>query len=163
MPLSITTLSLMTFRLTTVSIKGLFVTLRVNDTQHNCTHCLYAECQVSFIVMLNFIRPSVIMLNAVGDSVVAPKIVHGATPTHCTIDASQKCAMDKHCCSFVCSNSDEEKKFNDIDPRRKNRVRISEKTFVRQKFGLLWNVQRRRTCLDHRHLHAQTDNQVKEN
>ncbi len=106
--------------------------------------------------MLNFIMPSVIMLNAVWQSVVAPKIVHGVTPTHCTIDASQKCAMD--ICSFVCSNSDEEKKFNDIDPRRKNRVRISEETFVRQKFGLLWNVQRCRTCLDHRHLHAQTDN-----
>ncbi len=98
--------------------------------QHNYTHCFYGECLVPFIVMLNLIMPSVTMLSAVVESVVAPKFVHGVTPTQSSIEAVQKCAMDKHSCLFVCSISDEEKKFNDIDPRRKNRVRISEKTFV---------------------------------
>jgi hypothetical protein len=54
-----------------LSIKGLYVTLSINDTQHNnvlpYAECRYAECHILFIVML-----SINMLNAVMLSVVAP-------------------------------------------------------------------------------------------
>jgi hypothetical protein len=58
----------------TLSIEVLFVTLGINDTQHNKTYhyaechygechyaeCHYAECRVSFVVMLNAILLSVV-------------------------------------------------------------------------------------------------------
>ncbi len=51
----------------TVSIKGLFVTLSINDTQHEtiCIECHYADSRDLFIVMLNIIMLIVIMLNVV--------------------------------------------------------------------------------------------------
>jgi len=52
----------MTFSITTLSTKGLYVTLRINDTEHyNSLHyaeCGYSECPILCIAMLN-----VIMLN----------------------------------------------------------------------------------------------------
>jgi hypothetical protein len=90
MKLSITAFSIMTLR-----IMGLFATISINDTQHNCTHhndthhkglisnirhnntalmlsvimliVIYAECRALFIVTVN-----VIMLNAGMLTVVAP-------------------------------------------------------------------------------------------
>ncbi len=40
-----TTLSIMTFSITTLSIMGLVTTLAINDTQHNSIECHYAECR----------------------------------------------------------------------------------------------------------------------
>ncbi len=54
----------------TLSIKGLFVTLRVSDTQRNNCHyaeCYYAESRILLIVML-----SVVMLRVIVLGVVAP-------------------------------------------------------------------------------------------
>jgi hypothetical protein len=92
MTFSITTLSTMT-----LSIKGLFVTLSINDIQHKrhsaCQKChyaeyLYAECQNFLIVMMNVIILSVIMLNVVGLSVVMMnvalpcKVLHGKSMSY---------------------------------------------------------------------------------
>ncbi len=61
MTLSITTLSMMT-----ISIKSLYVTLSVNDTQHNnalpyCPLlCHYAGCHMFFFVILSVIMQSVV-------------------------------------------------------------------------------------------------------
>jgi hypothetical protein len=49
------TLSILTLNITTLSIKGLFVTLSI------ATLYYYAECHNLFIVMLNGIMPSVIL------------------------------------------------------------------------------------------------------
>ncbi len=56
---------------TTLSIKGSFATLSINDFQHNNTHC--AECRVLFAVMLSIYMLSVIMLNVTMLSIVAPR------------------------------------------------------------------------------------------
>ncbi len=50
MPVSIMPVSIMPLRMIT-----LFDTLNINETQHICIKCHYAECQVSFIVMLDVI------------------------------------------------------------------------------------------------------------
>jgi hypothetical protein len=46
----------MTFSIMTLSIKGLYVTISINDTQHinslQYAVCHYAECRVLFVVML---------------------------------------------------------------------------------------------------------------
>ncbi len=67
------TFSITTFRIMTLSIKGLCVTPSINsiiDNQHNnALH--YAEGHVLFIVMLNAIVMSVIMLNVIMLSVAA--------------------------------------------------------------------------------------------
>jgi hypothetical protein len=85
------------------SIKGLLVTLTINDTllnyiQHNdtqhkgkgflvtlstttlnitalCMECHYAECHISFIVMLNAIMLNVVILSAIMLNVVIPSVV----------------------------------------------------------------------------------------
>jgi hypothetical protein len=44
----------------TFTIKGLFVALSIRTLCH-CTERLYAECHVSFIVMLNVIMLSVVV------------------------------------------------------------------------------------------------------
>ncbi len=66
------TIGITTFSLTTLSAKGLYMTLSINDTQRDNSlpyaDCSYAECNVLFIVMLN-----VIMLYDVMPSVVAPR------------------------------------------------------------------------------------------
>jgi hypothetical protein len=59
----------------TLSINGLFVTLSLNMTlsiRTIRTEYHYAECRISFIVMLIVIVLSVVMLNVVMLSVVAP-------------------------------------------------------------------------------------------
>jgi hypothetical protein len=74
--LSMTTLSITTFSMMILSIKGLYVTLSINNTKsitdtqlNNALHfdeCHYAECHV-FIVMFSVIKVTVVML-----SVLAP-------------------------------------------------------------------------------------------
>ncbi len=54
-----TKLSMTTFRVTTLSIKGVYVTLSVT------MFCHYAECRVLFIVILNVVRLIVFSLNVV--------------------------------------------------------------------------------------------------
>ncbi len=57
-------------------MKGLLVTLSINDTQrirHSAGQiCHYAKCHVLFIVIMNFIMLSVIMLDIVVLSDVSP-------------------------------------------------------------------------------------------
>ncbi len=54
----------------TLSMKGLYVTLRITCTQHNnALH--YAERRILFIVMLSVIMPNVVMLTVVLLSVLA--------------------------------------------------------------------------------------------
>ncbi len=61
-----------TFSIMTLSIKGLYVALIINKTQHN-NALNYAECWVLFIVMLRVLfMQSVLMLNVIMISVVAP-------------------------------------------------------------------------------------------
>jgi hypothetical protein len=62
-------LSIMTFSITTLSIKGLFTTHSMIDTQPNNTiplymsvkfylsHCHYAECRYAGVVMLGVVVP----------------------------------------------------------------------------------------------------------
>jgi len=63
-----------TFGIMTLSTKGLFLTLSINDIQHkrhfayqkcHYAQCLYAECHNLLIVMLNIVMVSVVMLNVV--------------------------------------------------------------------------------------------------
>ncbi len=56
----------------TLSIKGLYVTLSISDTQHNNAVQLYTEYRVLLIIMVNVTMTSVIMLNVIMLSVVAP-------------------------------------------------------------------------------------------
>jgi hypothetical protein len=72
-----TTFSITTLYIMTLSIKGSFATLGMNNTQHTsieCRYaeCCYAECRDYLNVMLRVVRPCVIMLNVVMLSVVAP-------------------------------------------------------------------------------------------
>jgi hypothetical protein len=73
-----TTLSIRTLRVTTLSRKGLFVTLCINDNQNKDNRhyqtCHYAECRVLFIVMLCVIMLNAVMLSALMLSDVAPLI-----------------------------------------------------------------------------------------
>jgi hypothetical protein len=64
-----TTLSIMTFRITTLYIMGLFTTLSINDNQLSSMEWHYA---VSFEWHFFSVLLSVIMLNVVMLSVVAP-------------------------------------------------------------------------------------------
>jgi hypothetical protein len=59
----------------TLSIIGLFVTISINDTQHNSIECYCAECRVSLIVMLNVIVPNVIVPNVIMLSVIMQNVV----------------------------------------------------------------------------------------
>ena len=61
---SVLDVSAMTFSLMTINLKGLFVTLSINDTQHcnSLIKCHYAECRDSSIDMLNVIMPRVAIL-----------------------------------------------------------------------------------------------------
>jgi hypothetical protein len=52
-----TTLSIKTFRITTLSVMGLFATLGINDIHHNKTAIMLS------VVMLSVVRLSVIMLS----------------------------------------------------------------------------------------------------
>ncbi len=59
----------MTFNTMILSIKELYVTLKINYTEHNnALH--HAECSILFMVML-----SVVMLNVVMLSVVMPNVM----------------------------------------------------------------------------------------
>jgi hypothetical protein len=62
------TLSIMTFAVTTLSIKGVYLTLSITIL------CHYAERRNLFIVMLRTIKLIDIMLSVVMQSVVAPHI-----------------------------------------------------------------------------------------
>jgi hypothetical protein len=64
-----TTLSIMTFSITTLSIMGLFSILSMNDTQH----------EILSVVMLSVDMLSVVMLNVVLLSVVAPSAAPNKT------------------------------------------------------------------------------------
>jgi hypothetical protein len=71
-----TTFSITTFSRTTLNIKGLFVTLSINDIQHKrhsaLQKCHYAEFCYFLTVMLNVNMLSVVMLSVVILNVVAP-------------------------------------------------------------------------------------------
>jgi hypothetical protein len=66
-----------TFSITTLSIKGISMTLRINDSVSTtlsltklsikCPYagCRFAECRILFILMLNVIMLSVVMLSVV--------------------------------------------------------------------------------------------------
>jgi hypothetical protein len=58
----------MTFSITTLSMKGLFVTRSITAL---CIKCHYAECRDLF-VMLNAVMLSIVLLSVVLLSVVAP-------------------------------------------------------------------------------------------
>ncbi len=64
-----TTLSMTTFGITTLSIKGLHVTLSIKAFTLTLL-CHYAEIRVLLIVMLNAVMLSVVMLNVIMLSVV---------------------------------------------------------------------------------------------
>jgi hypothetical protein len=61
------TLSITTFSITSLSIKGLHETLSIINTQHN-----NAECRVLFVTKLNIFMLCVVMLNVVMLSVASP-------------------------------------------------------------------------------------------
>ncbi len=70
--LSITTVSITTLSVTTLCLKGLYMTLSMNDTQQ--THTLYfADCHCAHCRILFTVKLSVGMLNVVMLSVVAPE------------------------------------------------------------------------------------------
>jgi hypothetical protein len=62
-----------TLSITTLSIKGLFATLKRNETHHNNTPPLC--CHVLFIVMLNGIMLSVIIQNVIMMNVIMSNVV----------------------------------------------------------------------------------------
>jgi len=66
-----TTVSITAFSIITLSVKGSYGTLGVNDTQRNNAHH-NVECCILFIVMLRVILLSVLMLNVIMLSVVEP-------------------------------------------------------------------------------------------
>jgi hypothetical protein len=85
MTFSITILNIIKFSIMTSSIKGLFVTLIINDIQYimklsimvldieYCyNECRYADCHDLFMIVLNVIMLSVVMLGVVMLYVVAP-------------------------------------------------------------------------------------------
>jgi hypothetical protein len=64
----------------TLGIKGLYgMTLRIIDTQHNitlhCAECRYADCGVLFRLCFSVITPSVVMLNVIILSALAPNLL----------------------------------------------------------------------------------------
>ncbi len=64
----------------TLGIKGLYgMTLRIIDTQHNnalhCAECRYADCLVLFMLCFSVIKPSVVMLNVIILSPLAPNLL----------------------------------------------------------------------------------------
>ncbi len=48
-----TTFSKMTLSITSLSIQVLYVTLSINDTQHNCTFSITRLCVMFSVIMLN--------------------------------------------------------------------------------------------------------------
>jgi hypothetical protein len=54
--------------------KGLIVTLSIDETQHNSIECHYAECRI-FSVMLDVIRPNVVMLSDAPDKLRSTKVL----------------------------------------------------------------------------------------
>ncbi len=56
------------FSTMTLSIKGLFVTISINNNQHEtlCIECSYAECHILFLIILSALLQNVIMLSVVG-------------------------------------------------------------------------------------------------
>ncbi len=67
MTLSLMTFSIMTFSIAIQNIKGLLATLSIKVTKHKTiiltTFWPYAECHVSFIVVLNVVMLDVIRLS----------------------------------------------------------------------------------------------------
>jgi hypothetical protein len=66
--LSIMILDIMTFSVKTLSIRGLYVTLSINDThltmRCQCDDCHFGECRVLFtVIMLSVIMLSVVATN----------------------------------------------------------------------------------------------------
>ncbi len=65
--ITIMTLRITTFSTITLSVKGILVTLSINE-------CDYADCHVLFVVMLTVLLTSVIMLSAVILNVIVLKV-----------------------------------------------------------------------------------------
>ncbi len=53
MTFAITTISITTFSVTSLSIQGLYMTLSINDTQHNWTFSITMLYIVLSVIMLN--------------------------------------------------------------------------------------------------------------
>jgi hypothetical protein len=68
-----TTLSIITYGTTTISIKGLHVTLSNNDTQHD--NALSSCCHILYYIMLNVTLPNVIMLNVTLPNVIMLNVI----------------------------------------------------------------------------------------
>jgi hypothetical protein len=66
------TLSITTFSIMPLTIKSLFLTLRVTNSQNSYVlhypECPYAECLILFIVMLSVLMLNVIMLSVVASA-----------------------------------------------------------------------------------------------
>ncbi len=69
------TLSRTAFNITTLSIKGLFVTLSINDGITHYIEFHYAECRDLCIVMLSVVMLSVIMVSVVMLNVVMLSVI----------------------------------------------------------------------------------------
>jgi hypothetical protein len=92
MALSIVTLSTVTLSIITFNINGLFAVLSMMTLSKATlstmafsiiTHCHYAKYRILFIVMLNVIMPSVVMLNVIQGNVKVPFVVHLTTHVLC--------------------------------------------------------------------------------
>ncbi len=66
------TLSITTFSITRLSIKGSFTTLSIGDSQHNSINSVIMLIVTFFIVMLSVIMLNKVILSVVMLSVVAP-------------------------------------------------------------------------------------------
>jgi hypothetical protein len=67
-----TTLSILTFGITTLSIKGLFVTFSINATQYSTINVIMLS--VAIYLLLNIVMLSVVMLNVIMLNVVMPSV-----------------------------------------------------------------------------------------
>jgi hypothetical protein len=100
-----TTFSITIFSMMTLGTRGLFVTLSINNTQHNSFYCLYAECRYAecsiFIVTRSVIMvrgtffivmPCVITVSAVMLNVMAP--LKQRRPCQSILGKSQKACQE---------------------------------------------------------------------
>ncbi len=87
MTLSKVTLSTVTLSIITFNINGLIAVLSMMPpsiiTFSIITHCHYAKYRILFIVTLNVIMPSVVMLNVIQVGVKVPFVAHLTTHVLC--------------------------------------------------------------------------------
>jgi len=69
--LSVMSIRLMPFSITTLSVKGLFATLSITNLCHYA-ECSYAECRVLFVVIMSVVMLNVAILGIVILSVIVP-------------------------------------------------------------------------------------------